>query len=224
MPPGRYRVKRRLADRLRVGEIDVSPGQMITLDEGRLRDAPFSDDPVKGAMRVDVSRWSLGVGGGFQAVFDAPTRESLFPPTGLVGVELQLRDFLRRDWVWGVDGAVGGANGAVPLSSTGGAAAVQVQRAVVRVVARRRVAAPPLTPFVGGRLALLLMTRKFDGDAFPAQYFSTLSPGLVGGVTCTSSRSWGLVVRGRVHYLLYNVDENRSLGFWELQTAVSYDL
>ena len=224
LPPGRYRVKRRLADRLRVGEIDVSSGQMITLDEGRLRDAPFSDDPVKGAMRVDVSRWSIGVGGGFQAVFDAPTRESLFPPTGLFGVELQLRDFLRRDWVWGLDGAIGGANGAVPLSTTGGAAAFKFNE--LSLASSLVVEWPhrTLTPFVGGRLALLLMTRKFDGDAFPPQYFSTLSPGIVGGVTLRLSRSFGLIVRGRVHYLLYNVDENRSLGFWELQTAVSYDL
>src|SRR5450432_1986327 len=110
--PGRYRVKRRLADRLRVGDIEVAANQMVTLDESHLRDAPFSDDPVKGAMRVDridVSRWSVGVGGGFQAVFEAPTRQGLFPPTGLVGVELQLRDFFRRDWVWGLDGAGGGA-------------------------------------------------------------------------------------------------------------------
>jgi hypothetical protein len=224
LPPGRYRVKRRLADRLRVGEVEVSSGQMITLEEGRLRDAPFSDDPVKGAMRVDVSRWSVGVGGGFQAVFDAPTRESLFPPTGLLGVELQLRDFFRRDWVWGLDGAVGAASGAVPLSSTGGAAGfkfteLSLASSLVVEWPHRR-----LTPFVGGRLALLLMSRRFDEDAFPSQYFSTLSPGIVGGVTLRLSRGFGLVARGRVHYLLYNVDENRSLGFWELQTAVSYDL
>jgi hypothetical protein len=230
LPPGRYRVKRRLADRLRVGEIDVSAGQMITLDEGHLRDAPFSDDPVKGAMRVDtigqigVSRWSLGLGGGYQAVFDAPTRASLFPPTGLLGLELQLRDFFRRDWVWGLDAAAGGANGAVPLSSSGGAAAFKFSELSLAsslvVEWPKRV----LTPFVGGRLALLLMTRRFDGDAFPAQYFSTLSPGIVGGFALHLSRDWKVLVRGRVHYLLYNVDENRSLGFWELQTAVSYDL
>jgi hypothetical protein len=222
LPPGRYRVKRRLADRLRVGEVDVSAGQMITLEENRLRDAPFADDPVKGAMRVDVSRWSVGVGGGYQAVFDAPTRESLFPPTGLFGVELQLRDFLRRDWVWGVDAAAGAANGAVPLGGT----AAPFHFNELSFASSLVVEWPHryLTPFVGGRLALLLMTRKFDQDAFPAQYFSTISPGLVGGVTWRLSRSFSLVARGRVHYLLYNVDENRSLGFWELQTAVSYDL
>jgi Caspase domain len=223
VPPGRYRVKRRLADRLRVGELDVAPGQMITLEESRLRDAPFTDDPVKGAMRVTASRWTLGVGGGFQAVFDAPTRESLFPATGLVGLELQLRDFLRRDWVWGLDVAGGGANGAAPISSI---ASAPFRFSELSFASSLVVEWPHrlFTPFVGGRLALLLMTRRFDEDAFPAQYFSTLSPGIVGGVVWHVAHNWGVVLRGRVHYLLYNVDENRSLGFWELATAVSYDL
>ena len=44
-------------DRLRVGEIDVPRGQLVALAEARLRDAPFSDDPVKGARprRPDVA-------------------------------------------------------------------------------------------------------------------------------------------------------------------------
>jgi len=71
---------------------------------------------------------------------------------------------------------------------------------------------------------MLLMTRRFDQDAFPAQFFSTLSPGIVGGVGWRMSRDFALVLRGRVHYLLYNVDENRSLGYSELATAVTYDL
>ncbi len=222
VPPGKYRVKRRLADRLRVGDIEVSSGQMITLDEGHLHDASFSDDPVKGAMRVDVSRWTLGGGLGYQSVFDAPTRESLFPATGLVGLELQLRDFFRRDWVWGLDASGGGASGVVVLQSTTAPFHFSELSLASSLVAEWPHRA--LTPFVGGRLAYLFMSRSFDGDAFPAQYFSTISPGIVGGVTWHVTRDFGVTLRGRVHYLLYNVDENRSLGFWELATAVSYAL
>jgi Caspase domain len=226
LAPGRYRVKRRLADRLRVGEIDVPRGQLVTLDEASLRDAPFSDDPVKGVARVDVTRWSLGLGGTYQAIFDAPTRQSLFPATGLLALEIQVRDFLRRDWVWGFDLGAGSATGAVPLGGADSVAPfrfseVDLGTSITAEWPHPRLA---LTPFVGGRLALLLMTRRFDGDAFPAQVFSTLSPGIVAGVTWHLSRDLGLILRGRVHYLLYNVDENRSLGFWELATAVSYDL
>ena len=222
LAPGKYRVKRRLADRLRVGDVEVSSGQMVTLDEAHLHDAAFSDDPVKGAMRVDVSRWSLGGGLGFQSVFDAPTRESLFPATGLVGVDLQLRDFFRRNWVWGLEAAGGSANGAVVLEST--VAPFHFNELSLASSLVREWPHGALTPFLGVRLAYLLMTRRFDEDAFPAQYFSTMSPGIVGGASWHVTRDWGVVLRARVHYLLYNVDENRSLGFWELATAVSYDL
>jgi hypothetical protein len=114
LAPGHYRVKRRLPDRLRVGDIDIPRGQMVALAEGRLRDAPFSDDPVKGAGRVDLtSRWSLGAGATYQSVFAAPSGASLFPPTGMLAVDLSLRNFLRRDWVWSLDLAAGSANGVV---------------------------------------------------------------------------------------------------------------
>ena len=62
----------------RVGEVDIARGQLATLDEARLRDVPFADDPVKGAgVSLAVTRWSLGVGGTYQSIFDAPSRESL---------------------------------------------------------------------------------------------------------------------------------------------------
>ncbi len=112
LSPGRYRVKRRLADRLRVGDIDVPPGELVTLEENHLHDAPFTDDPVKGGGRVDLSsRWSLGAGVGYQAVFEAPDGASLFPPTGLLGIDVALRNFLRRDWVLGFDIAAAAPTG-----------------------------------------------------------------------------------------------------------------
>lgn len=223
LAPGRYRVKRRLPDRLRVGEIEIARGQVTTLDEPSLRDTPFADDPVKGAARVELtSRWSLGVGGGYQAIFDAPTRESLFPPTGMVGLELRLHDFLRRDWVWGFDLALGSSRGTVTLPT----ASLPFKFSEVSLASSMIVEFPGrlFTPFVGGRLALLLMGREFEGSTLPNQFFSTLSPGVVGGVGYRFTQSLGVIVRARVHYLLYNIDENRSLGYWELATAVSYDL
>ena len=81
-----------------------------------------------------------------------------------------------------------------------------------------------VTPFVGGRLAMLLMGRRFTDDIYPAQFFSTLSPGVVGGAAVRVMKNTSVVARGRLHYLLYNVDEDRSLGYWELAAMVSYDL
>ena len=76
-----------------------------------------------------------------------------------------------------------------------------------------------LTPFVGGRLAFMFMQRKFEGEAagIPEQHLSTFSPGLLGGLRYRLG-GWASAstARARVHYLHYNVDENRSLGYWEL--------
>ncbi|HVV52937.1 MAG TPA: caspase family protein [Polyangia bacterium] len=220
LAPGRYRVKRRLPDHLRVGEIDVPRGALVTLEESSLRDAPFSADPVKGAGRYDLtSRWSIGAGIGFQSVFEAPEGAGLFPATGLVDVDVALRSFLRRDWVLGFDVAGGGTNSVV--ASVG----APFHFTEVSLASSLTVEWPgrTLTPFVGGRLALLLMNRTFEGNAFPAQFFSTLSPGLVAGAAYHLSRSTSVVARGRLHYLLYNVDGNQSLGYWELATMVTYD-
>ena len=52
-----------------------------------------------------------------------------------------------------------------------------------------------LTPFVGGRLALLLMNRTFEDNAFPAQFYATLSPGLVAGAAYHFSRATSVVAR-----------------------------
>ena len=104
LAPGRYRVKRRLPDRLRVGVVEIPAGQLVALVEPMLRDAPFSDDPVKGPARdpISIAHWSMGLGGGYQSVFAAPSA-GLFPAASMVGLEFALRDFFRRDWVWGFD-------------------------------------------------------------------------------------------------------------------------
>ena len=195
LSPGHYRVKRRLPDRLRVGDIDVPRGQMVAISEAHLRDAPFSDDPVKGANRVDLtSRWSLGAGATYQSVFAAPSGASLFPPTGMLAVDLSLRNFLRKDWVWSLDVAAGSTDSVV---TTIGApfkfSEASVASSLIVEWPGRHV-----TPFVGGRLAMLLMGRRFTDDIYPAQFFSTLSPGLVGGAAFRVMTNTSLVARGRV--------------------------
>lgn len=227
LAPGRYRVKRRLPDRLRIGEIDVPRGAVVALVETALRDAPFSDDPVKGVEAVattSVAHWSLAVGGGVQTVFRAPSAD-LFPAAGILGAEVALRDFFRRDWIWAFELGAGGARSQVVLpSATLPYDFSQLTLASSLLAELPRLSIGPLEPFIGFRVALLLMTRRFDQAVLPEQFFATVSPGLVGGVTWRVADAWALLGRARVHYLLYNVDDsNHSLGTWDATLLLQYD-
>jgi hypothetical protein len=220
LAPGTYRLKRRLPDRLRVGEVAVRAGLLTRVEESRLRDAPFTDDPVKGAGRP--SALGLSLFGTYQSFFDAPTRAGLFPPAPLLGVEAQLRDFLRRDWVWAFDLAAGARRGQLLL----GTARLSYDFSEVTLGSSIWAEWPlgEAVAFAGGRVALLVMSRRFDDPVLPRQLFSTFSPGVVVGGRYRLWGPWAVGARGRVHYLLYNVEENRSLGYWELAGSLGYEL
>jgi hypothetical protein len=223
LPAGRYHVRRRLADRLRIGEIHIASGQLMTLDEAQLRDAPFSDDPVKGAVRDERARISMSLGGMMQSFFDGPTRDGLFPPTGMVGLDFEVRNFFRRGWLWGLDLASGTTQAQVDRYGTSLPFRFTELTAGTTLAAEWRFHYSDFSTFAGLRLAVVLMSRKFEDPAIPNQFFATFTPGLVAGLRYRLSRSFAVLGRGRVHYLLYNVDENRSLGYWELSAGVAYD-
>ncbi len=224
---GRYQVKRRLPDRLRLGQVQVPSGRLVTLEEASLRDAPFSDDPVKGAA-ADLSRLGIGMGATVQSFFDAPTRAGLFPPTGLLSAELTLRHFFRRDWVWAVDLAAGSTRATLVREPFGARLPFRFTELDLgsSLFAEWPLLGGRLTPFFGGRLAFLLLQRTFEGEAagIPEQHLSTFSPGLLAGLRYRLGLGLSVAARARVHYLLYNVDENRSLGYWELAGVVLYEL
>jgi len=220
--PGTYRVKRRLPDRLRVGEVTVASGRWVALDESRLWDAPFSADPVKGVSREVGTALALGLATGYQSFFDAPTRTSLFPPAGMVGAEVMLRGFLRRDWTWGFDVAVGGGQGRLDLS--GASLPFRFSETTVGTSVVAEWPLGNLVPYVGARLALLLLGRQFSDPTLPRQGLATWSPGLVFGARYRLVGGLALAARARTHYVLYNVDENRSLGYWELGGLLTYEL
>jgi hypothetical protein len=223
LPAGHYHVRRRLTDCLRIGEIQIASGQLITLDETRMRDAPFSDDPVKGAVRDESTRISLSLGGMMQSFFDGPTRDGLFPPTGMLGLDFEVRDFFRHGWIWGLDLASGRTHAQVDRYGTSLPFQFSELTAGTTLAAEWRFHQGDLAAFAGLRLAVVLMSRKFEDPTIPDQFFATFTPGLIAGLRYRLSRSFAVLGRGRLHYLLYNIDENRSLGYWELSAGVAYD-
>ncbi|WNG36995.1 caspase family protein [Archangium violaceum] len=226
LAPGTYTVKRRMADRLRVGEAEVRRGSTTVLDESQLRDTPFSDDPVKGVpsrWREPRSYWTAGLSLGHQAFFDAPTRESLFPYTPMMGLEVGLHDYLREGWSWTFDLALGTKNATLELPTL----SVPRYRYSLLTVGTSLVAEWPLgrvSLIIGPRLAYNAMRRDFEDTSFPDQKYGVLTPGLVTGFRWRFSNRFEFNGSTRVHYFFYNVDSQRSLGYWEFMLQVKYRL
>ena len=226
LSPGRYRVKRRLADRLRVGALEIREGQFETLDESQLKDTKFSDDPVKGTglSSVYARHWGLSASGQYQAIFDAPTTAGgYFPSAPLIGGELSLHNVLTRGLQLSFDASYGWASGNVStmllptlayrysLVTLGGSALYEFRQQTNWV------------PFAGLRVGLNLMSREFSEPALPKQTYTTMSPGLVAGLKYRISTNFSVMARGRLHYLLYNIDETRNLGYAEAGLLLQYE-
>lgn len=225
LAPGKYRVKRRLADRLRIGEVEVVAGRLTRLDERALRDAPFSDDPVKGPGRSErlAPHWSIGLAGSYQSVFDAPPAQGgYFPSAPQLGLDLQSHNFFGRGWTLGLDALAGGSGGTLHAGSL--TAEYRYSQLTLGTSVIAEWPEGTWVPFLGARVGINLMSREFPGTQLPRQGYTTLSPGAVAGLKLRLSRHLGVTARGRLHYLLYNVDETRNFGYLELATVLSYEL
>jgi hypothetical protein len=218
LSPGKYRIKRRLEDRLRVGDVEVQGGVISTVEESRLRDAPFSDDPVKGGSRTS---WSVGLAAAYQGFFGY---QDYFPPSTSLGLELQLHHYFRYDWMLDFDATLGGGKGEVPLSTISGTAAYKFTQLSLGASIITQWPMGDFVPFAGVRLSFMVLGRQFDPSVYPKelQAMFTWSPGALVGVKWHFAGGWHAVARLRLQYLNYNIDENRHFGFGELGAMVGY--
>ena len=226
LPPGTYTVKRRLPDRLRIGEVRVTEGAVTTLEEGALRDARFSDDPVKGTGigSTYASHWSFSVNGTWMGVFDRPTTTGgYFPSAPSFGLDGTLHNFFGRGFGLALDASYGFTDAAV---NTRLVADAKYHYSVIGLGVTGLYElnqAGRFIPFGGIRVGLDVMSRTFLDPLLPTQTYTIMVPGLVLGLKVRLSKSFSVLARGRVHYLLYNVDEKRSLGYAEASLLVDYE-
>ncbi len=222
VPPGRYQVKRRLPDRLRIGTLVVEAGRATRLRESALHDASFSDDPVKGVGRRHAARgstWEMGVG--WLATFQAPTT-ALFPSAPFVEVRLARRGIFGPGWALAPGVALASTEASAHLDAGGAGPAYAFLGLIASLGILRSWPGPTVTPYAGGSLAWRFYLRRFEDPTFPSQTFATFTPGLVAGARLRLGRAWRLGVQGRLYYLHYSVDEDLSLGLWDVSVVVAY--
>jgi hypothetical protein len=226
LPPGGYTIKRRLPDRLRIGTVQIDAGQIATLDESLLQNAKFSDDPVKGTgVSSTFSRhWSLSVSGAYQAVFDRPTNAGgYFPSAPLLGAEATLHNFFGRGFALAIDGSYGWTSNVLSAPLVGELAYSYTLLTFGAALFYEFFQDGRWIPFAGIHLNFNLMTREFTDANLAGQTYSTFKPGAVAGLKVRITKNFSIIARARVHYLLYNVDETRSLGSADLGALLDYE-
>jgi hypothetical protein len=222
LAPGRYTVKRRLPgeEGLLVATLQVA-GQPVRVEEGGMDRVALAKDPQKG---FGGARWSLVAGLGTQRFFEPSGATGLFPQATLAGLELASRDDLGHGLAWGLDLSLGGAQGTLRLE---GLEPIGFRSTEVAAGASLwhdwRVG--PVTLSAGGRVALIWLGRTFDqAEQLPPQYFFTATPGLTASASWRITDRFSALLRGRVSWLFYNVDEDRSLGYADVLLGVEYAL
>jgi hypothetical protein len=217
---GRYTVKKRLADAsgLLVATMDVE-GAAVAVEDARMFRVRLEDDPQKG---FAGRRVAVVAGGGIQRFFSSAARDGLFPPAILGGLELAIRDDLGHGLAWGMDLAYGHGSGSLRLPGVD-PIPVSFDEVAGGIALWRDFRRGPLTASAGLRVAFTWLGRSFPaGEDLPAQYFFTVTPGLTGAVAWRLSHRVSALARARVSYLFYDVDEDRSLGFFDALLGVEY--
>jgi uncharacterized caspase-like protein len=218
---GRYTLKKRLPDDsgLLVSRVEVE-GNAFLVEDARMDRLPLDRDPQKG---FAGRRLALVAGAGGQRFLSRAGRDGLFPPAVLADLELAVRDDLGHGLAWGTDlsfglGSAGGAGSgvdALPVRFTeiqGGFALWKDLRL------------GDVTLSAGPRVGIVWLRRDTARAAYdvPSQYFFTVTPGLTAAVAWRLGERLSVFLRGRVSYLFYNADQDRSLGFGEALAGVEY--
>ena len=226
LPPGRYTIKRRLADHLLIGQVEIVAGQIAEVDETQFKAAPFSEDPVKGTglSSTYARHWSISAAGNYQAVFDRPTTSGgYFPSAPLVGLEATMHNFFGRGFALSGDLLYGWAQGAAVTSLLGSLAYQYSLISVGAALTYEWGQEGRWIPLGGVHLAFDFMSRTFSDSTLPSQTYTVLTPGVFVGFKVRLTRSFSLVARARIHYLLYNVDETKNLGTADFGALLEYE-
>lgn len=219
LPAGTYTLKRRLADRLRVGEITIKPAEVLMLDESRLENVKFTQDPVKGTTTVSTfsRHWSVSLAGGWQAM------SGVFPSAAFVGGQVTIHNLLTRGLSVGVDGGYGfiGAKAHVPL--LGDLAYDYSRVSVGAALFYEFFPDGRWIPFAGLHVAVEVMSRTFKDEAYAVQTYTTIAPGAVAGLKVRLIGGFSVLGTARVHYLRYDLDAVRNLVSADFQLSFNYE-
>lgn len=233
---GHYVIKKRLPDHLLMQRVEIAPKSALVVDEQQMQRVAFRDDYAKGSpiLRATVQdaalSLSLSMGAGLQAVFAQPgtAPNDLFPNIALVSIEARVHNLLRKNLLLSADLAFGSSEQTLEIDTGASLGTLryplrynQVQGGLGLFYEWRPGKFHVVT---GPRFATLVMQRAFaPGAPIDNQFLLTFSPGwsLILGWQFWSHAHLELL--GRVHYLPYFVEQDRSFGYVETLLSLWWD-
>ncbi|MEO0459915.1 MAG: caspase family protein [Myxococcota bacterium] len=221
--PGRYIIKKRESDHLRMTQVTVRSKGEARVDVDLMKRVDFDDDYAKGAtVKIeDIARGptemrlSLGLLG--QSFLSSPVRNEVLPDVALLSLTWDIDNLLRRNIGIAFDLAFGGADPETLIIEDDFLGELQYDTQIGQVsagaalTARVPLRSESLSLHGTMRLGWILITREFDDGTAPDQILSTFTPG-IGGAFRWRVIDWlSLGVLVRLHYMFFNVDDTRSL-------------
>jgi len=165
LSPGKYLVKKRLADHLLVSEVQIKPGVRLVIRDEDMRKTDFETPTAKGwdlALRSKPSKWEAQTVFGWTAYSRAPTGGVWSFPTS--GIGLRLRGWPAPQW----NTRIGITAGAWQHSSP-----VQERRlnfTLLQLSASfaigRALEYGPFTAEFGGQSSLVFLQRRFNDNGY----------------------------------------------------------
>ena len=227
LPAGRYVVKKREAQHLMLAELELKPREQRVVTSDAFVPVAFEDDVTKGpgwlaARRSFTRAFALDARAGYQSFFDAPTRDSLFLPSAVVGLRVQGMNLLAPGISAHLDATFGQSSQVLSLGPYQEPVGVDFLIAVGGVALSFDWWLGDLLLQAGPRLSGVYLRREFHGGAQPFQDLFTFSPGVE-----AEARYWmgdfTVGLDARAHYLRYTTEvEDRSLGFGEVFVSLGY--
>ncbi|MEM6531138.1 MAG: caspase family protein [Myxococcota bacterium] len=234
--PGSYVVKKRERDHVKLAQLTVRSKGEARVEPSAMERVDFEDDYAKGAT-VSVTdvltgptemRLSMGILN--QTFLSSPVRNELLPNMALLSVTWDIDNALRKNVGVAFDIALGGSGvqqlstddpflGRIEYDST-----VSQLSAGAALTGRAALYSDWLSAHGALRLGIVRIGREFNDGSAPSQALSTFTPGVGAGLAARVTSWLSIGAQLRLHYMFFNLDENRSLAFLDGGGTLSFHL
>lgn len=227
VPPGAIAVKKRREKDLLLGLFTIGPDERFEIDDRALQPVELEKDSTKGLVEIKERTLFIAYSAWFggEIFFDTPSR-NLFYSSFQGRVQVEFLGLFAKRFALAVDLLLGGGNSDTTLQLDNGTTQTvraSFFRAEIGAGLNYHYDWETFGVYAGPRITLLITSRQFSDplNDWPSQTFGTVCPGLAVGAAVHLG-DFDIYAELRAHYLFYNIDGNKSLGFGGAYIGAAY--